>query len=81
MGLEGIAGGEIKGKSALSIEAKLPETTYKVEEIGDSEDESKDKDKEADGRVEIAQPHVCSQSAPAASLRQTTLPELFTAVA
>ena len=81
LGPEGIAGGEIKGKSALSIEAKLPETTYEVEEIGDSEDESEDEDEEADGRVEIAQPHVCSQSAPAASLRQTTLPELFTAVA
>ena len=60
MGLEGIAGGEIKGKLALSIKAKLLETTYKVEEIRDSKDKSKDKDKEADRRVKIAQLHVCS---------------------
>ena len=81
LGLEGIIEGKIKGKLVLSIKAKLLETTYKVEEIRDSKDKSKDEDKEADRCVKIAQPHVCSQSALAASLRQTTLPKLFIAVA
>ena len=80
LGLEGIIEGKIKGKLVLSIKAKLLETTYKVEEIRDSEDESKDKDKKADRRVKIAQLHVCSQSALAASLRQIILPKLFIVV-
>jgi hypothetical protein len=81
LGPDGIAGGEIKGKAALSIESKPLETTDKVEEIRDSEGESDSEGEDADGRVEIAQLQVRSQSAPAAALRQTTLPELFKAVA
>jgi len=80
LGPEGIAGGEIKGKVALGIEVKPPETTYEVEEIGDSEDESEDESNNTDGRVEIAQLQVRPLSAPAAALRQTTLPELFKTV-
>ena len=81
LGPEGIAGGEIRGKVALSIEVKPPETAHEVEEIGDSEGESEDESDDADGRVEIAQLQVRSRSAPAAALRQTTLPELFKTVA
>ncbi|KAH6613177.1 hypothetical protein C7974DRAFT_405302 [Boeremia exigua] len=82
LGPEGIAGGEIKGKKTLSIEVKAPETTCEVEEIKDSEDDSEEEEEEeeADRRVEIAQSQVRFKSAPAASLRQTTLPELFKAI-
>ena len=55
LGLDGIAGGEIKGKAALSIESKLLETTDEVEEIRDSEGKSDSEGEDADGRVEIAQ--------------------------
>lgn len=79
LGPEGIAGGEIKGKTTLSIEVKAPERSRGVEEIGDSEYDSGEEDEEADGRIEVAQPHARSQSALDVSLRQTTLPELFKA--
>lgn len=75
LGLEGIAGGAIGGKKTLGIELDVPEVACEVQEINDSEDE-------ADDRVEIVQPPIRLNSrVPAASLRQTTLPELFKAVA
>ena len=80
LGLEGIIEGKIKGKLVLSIKVKLLETTYKVEEIRDSKNKSKDKDKEVDRYIKIAQLYVCSQSALAAFLCQTMLPKLFIVV-
>lgn len=76
LGPEGIAGGYIKGKAALSIEVKPPQAVCEVQEIGDSEKDSGKDNEAADERVEVAQPLVCSQRALAANLRQTTLPEL-----
>jgi hypothetical protein len=86
LGIEGIAGGEIKGKMKLSIEVNPQGTGYGVEEIEDSEADSDDEDEnwdaeEANERVEIAQRQFRFKSASAISLRQTTLPELFKAVA
>jgi hypothetical protein len=55
---------------------------HRVEEIEDSDDNS---DVEDDNnnykRVKIMQSQARSRSAPATSLRQTTLPKLFKAVA
>lgn len=79
LGADGIAGGDIKGKAALSIEVEPPQQVYEVEEIGDSEEDSDEDDEAADRRVEVAQTPIYSQRAPAARLRQTTLPELFQA--
>lgn len=85
LGPEGIAGGDIKGKKRLSIELNAPGAVHRIEEVSDSdadsgiEDDGGDDD--GDGRIEIVQSQMRSKSAPAASLRQTTLPELFTAVA
>lgn len=83
LGPEGIAGGDIKGKKTLSIELNAPGTTHRVEEIEDSDDDGdvEDDDDDNNERVEIIQSQARSKSAPAASLRQTTLPELFKAVA
>jgi len=83
LGPEGIAGGDIKGKKTLSIELNAPGTTHRVEEIEDSDDDGdvEDDDDDNNERVEIIQSQARSKSAPAASLRQTTLPELFKTVA
>ena len=80
LGPEGIAGGDIKGKAALSIEVKPPQAVCEVREMGDSEEDSDEDNEAANGRVQVAQPLACSQRAPAANLRQTTLPELFQTV-
>lgn len=77
LGPEGIAGGEIKRKTTLSIEIKVLERSRGAEEIRDSEDDSGEEDEEADGRIEVAQSQARWQSVSDASLRQTTLPELF----
>lgn len=69
LGPEGIAGGEIKGKTTLSIEVKALERSCRVEEIEDSGEDSEEEDKEADGHIKVAQPQVRSQSALDASLR------------
>lgn len=78
LGPEGIAGGDINGKKTLSIELNAPGTTHRVEEIEDSDDD--DDGDDSNERVEIVQSQARLKSA-SASLRQTTLPELFTAVA
>ena len=82
-----MAGGNIRKNQPLNIEFKLPEIERllrRLDGIADSEDEAEDDsedDSEDDGRVEIAPLQSCSRSAPPASLRQTTLPELFKAIA
>lgn len=85
LGPEGIAGGDIKGKKRLSIELNAPGAVHRIEEVSDSDADSDIEDDggddDGDGRIEIVQSQMRSKSAPAASLRQTTLPELFTAVA
>jgi hypothetical protein len=83
LGPQGMAGGDIRGNQPLNIEFKLPEIerlVRRLDGIADSEDEATDDnedDSEDDGRVEIAPSQSRSRSAPPASLRQTTLPELF----
>ena len=55
---------------------------HRVEEIEDSDDDGDVEDDDDNyKRVEIMQSQARLRSAPAASLRQTTLPKLFKAVA
>lgn len=71
LGLEGIAGGAIRGKTALYLESNIPPSS--IVEVRDSDDESSDAD------IEPSQ----TQPSPATrgSLRQMTLGELFKPVA
>ena len=83
LGLEGITGSNIKGKKTLSIKLNALGTTHRVEEIEDSDDDGdvEDDDDNNNEQVKIMQSQARLKSAPAASLRQTTLPKLFKAIA
>ena len=83
LGLEGITSSNIKGKETLSIKLNALGTTHRVEEIKNSNDDGniKDNNDNNNKRVKIMQLQARLKSAPAALLRQTTLPKLFKAVA
>jgi hypothetical protein len=89
LGPEGIAGGDIKGKKRLNIELNAPGAVHRIEEVSDSDGDSDDGsdieddsgDNDGNRQIKIVQLQMQLKSAPAASLRQTTLPKLFTAIA
>lgn len=68
LGTEGIAGGPIDGKQVLYIEADAPVLPTQVEEVVDSEEDS-------DNGIEDSEDDV--EPAPARSLRQRSLVDMF----
>jgi hypothetical protein len=72
LGPEGIAGGAIKDKTPLGIEAEPVRTIYEIEEIQYSEDSEDDSE-----GVRVSQSQASPSCTPIPQLRQLTLPELF----